>query len=362
MSPADTYTPSFEIKVNNRKLQHGKTLEVVSVSVTDTANQADSFTFTIQDRNPQPGHFSGGPELKWMDSGDFDEGKRVDISMGYVDNLKCMLQGDITAVSASFPGSGAPTLTVRGFSFYHRLQREHRGEPFKASTDSGIAEEIARSMKFKAKVDPTKVEYPLVSTSEESLAAILSQRARRIGYEMVVKKETLYFQKPRYLVKHTPEVTLEWGTNLQNFSPNLSTHGMNTSVQVRAVQTSRGQGKDPVVGQAKGGDEGVKMGKETGPQIAKRIFGKNEVLSNDHTVASQQEAKELAVAQLESRAIEFISGRGSCIGDPKLMARTVIKLKGLGQRFSGVYYVTSATHTINAGGYQTTFEAKRNGR
>jgi hypothetical protein len=44
------------------------------------------------------------------------------------------------------------------------------------------------------------------------------------------------------------------------------------------------------------------------------------------------------------------------------MARTVIELKGLGQRFSGIYYVTSATHTINAGGYRTTFVAKRNGR
>ena len=88
MSPAETYAPSFLIKVNNRELQHGKTLEVTTVSVTDVANQADSFTFTIQDRNPQPGHFSGGPELKWMDSGEFDEGTEVEISMGYVDNLE----------------------------------------------------------------------------------------------------------------------------------------------------------------------------------------------------------------------------------------------------------------------------------
>ena len=45
-----------------------------------------------------------------MDSGQFDEGSEVKISMGYVNKLEFMLRGEITAVSASFPSSGAPTL------------------------------------------------------------------------------------------------------------------------------------------------------------------------------------------------------------------------------------------------------------
>jgi phage protein D len=362
MSPAESFAPTFKIKVNGLELQHGKTQEVTSVSVTDTANQADSFTFTIQDRNPQVGHFTGGPELKWMDSGDFDEGREVEISMGYSDKPQFMLLGDITAVSASFPESGAPTLMVRGFGLYHRLQRRRRRKPFKASTDSGIAEEIASDMNFQAEVDATEVEHPMVSTSDATYAAILTQRAQRIGYEVVVKQKTLYFQKPRYLEKPTPAVTLEWGRNLQNFSPSLSTYNMVTSVKVRGAQTSQGHGKDAVVGEAQGADVRVKMGQKTGPQIAENIFNENPVLSEDHNVASQQEAKELAVAQLESRALEFISGTGACMGDPRLKARTVIYLKGLGKRFSGEYYVTSATHTINANGYRTTFAVKRNGR
>ncbi len=362
MSPAETYAPSFLIKVNNRELQHGKTLDVTTVSVTDVANQADSFTFTIQDRNPQPGHFSGGPELKWMDSGEFDEGTEVEISMGYVDNLAFMLRGDITAVSASFPASGAPTLTVRGFSLYHRLQRRRRREPFEASTDSGIAQEIATSMNLSAVVDATDVEHPLVSPNDMTYADILTQRAQRIGYEVVIKDKTLYFQKPRYLERPTPVITLEWGKSLPSFSPNLTTYNMNTSVTVRASQTSQGHGTDAIVGEASGGDERVKLGDSTGPQIAAEIFGENPIQSDDHQAASQQEANALAVAQLEGRAMEFISGSGACIGNPQLKARTVIKLAGLGRRFSGKYYITSATHTINASGYRTTFQAKRNAR
>jgi hypothetical protein len=40
----------------------------------------------------------------------------------------------------------------------------------------------------------------------------------------------------------------------------------------------------------------------------------------------------------------------------------VIELIGLGRGFSGRYYVTSTTHSVNTSGYQTNFEVKRNGK
>jgi hypothetical protein len=54
---------------------------------------------------------------------------------------------------------------------------------------------------------------------------------------------------------------------------------MVTQVTVRASQTSQGRGKEPLVGEARAGDERVKMGRETGNQIAQRIFGENSLLS-----------------------------------------------------------------------------------
>ena len=82
---------------------------LISVSVTDTANQADSFSITLRDRNPTPGRFAGGANLNWIDSGVFDEGNEVEIRMGYVDNLGFVFRGDITAVSASFRRMVCPT-------------------------------------------------------------------------------------------------------------------------------------------------------------------------------------------------------------------------------------------------------------
>jgi phage protein D len=344
-------------------LRHGVTVDVLSVSVTDNADRADLFNFTVRDRHPEPGRlFAGGEKLQWMDSDTFDEGNEVEVHMGYIDNLQPMLLGEITAVSPSFPASGQPALRVQGYSLYHRLQRTRIRRPFEATTDSGIAREIAADMGLEAEVTETETEHPLVSPNGETCDSFLRRRAERIGYEVVVKQGTLYFQQPRYLDNPSPVLTLEWGKSLISFNPRLSTYNAVTDLTVRGSQTSQGRGIDPLVGTARAGDERVRMGTETGQQIVQRTFGDHHLLVEDHNIASAQEANEMARNQLETRAMNFMVGTGSCIGNPTLMARMVIQLKNLGKRFSGNYYVTRATHTIDSGGYRTDFEVRRNAR
>lgn len=360
--PDQTYNPAFLLKIKGTELRHGLTVDVLSISVTDVADGPDSFAFTVRDRNPAPGRFAGGGQLRWLDDGLFDEGNEVEISVGYVNNLQFMLRGDITACTPSFPDSGLPTLSVRGFSLYQRLQRQRRSKPFKTSTDASIVDEIAKLAKLSAEVDDPGFEHKLVASDDASFANIIKQRAERIGYEFVVKDRTLIFQRPGYRRNPSPQLTLEWGRSLISFNPSLTTYGLVTTVKVRASQTSEEGKKEPLVGEAHAGDERVKLGKETGAQIASRMFGENVVRLDDQRVSTPAEAHELALAHLEMKSMEFIKGRGSCIGTPKLRARMVVEIKGLGKRFSGPYYVTSATHTIDAGGYRTEFEAKRNAR
>ncbi len=364
MSPIiNTYAPSFLILVDGAELRHGVTVDVLSVSVAETFDQADRFNITMRDRHPEARRiFAGGDELQWMDGDVFDEGNEIEIHMGYVDDLHLMLRGQVEAASPNFPSSGQPTLSIQGYSLYHRLQRETRRRPFESATDSGIAEEIASEVGLEAEVDATEAEHPLVSPSGESYAAILQQRARRIGYEVTVKDRTLYFQRPRYIDNPSASLTLEWGRDLVSFSPRLSTHNAATEVTVRGSQTSYGRGKEPIVGTAQAGDQRVTMGEQTGQQIAQAAFGERHVLVDDHNIASQQEANEMALAYLETQAMEYITGRGSCVGNPELTSRTVVELTGLGRRFSGTYYVTSTTHRIGGGGYLTDFEVKRNAR
>ena len=60
-------------------------------------------------------------------------------------------------------------------------------------------------------------------------------------------------------------------------------------------------------------------------------------------------------------ALGLIEASGSIMGSNQLVPGKVIKITGAGNRFSGRYYVASATHRIDhKNGYRTNFTARRN--
>jgi hypothetical protein len=65
------------------------------------------------------------------------------------------------------------------------------------------------------------------------------------------------------------------------------------------------------------------------------------------------------LGELRPRLNQRLTGTGTAIGDPNIRAGAVIRLEGLGQDFSGDYRVTKATHTIDSGGYRTSFEVRK---
>jgi phage protein D len=74
-----------------------------------------------------------------------------------------------------------------------------------------------------------------------------------------------------------------------------------------------------------------------------------------------EEAELLARGRFNDLAFGFVTGEGTCIGNPLVTAGTVVELKELGARFSGAYYVTSSTHTVSTRkGYTSHFSVRRN--
>ena len=355
------YVPDFKIEINGRTFIHGTTVDIISVSITETTNQSDSFSITVREHNPQPERFASN-QLTWLDNKVFDEGGKIKIEMGYQNNRAVKLYGHITGMSASFPESGAPTLAVRGQSFYHQLHRKTSRKPFDAKTDSDIARAIAAELNLKSDIEDIDLEHPLVSPEGATYASILQERAKRLYYEIAIKEDTLIFRRPTYLVNTDTELVLVWGESLRSFTPTVHTNNMPSQVDARNTQTAQGGGKQALASSIQAGQITCRLGETSGLELAQKIFGESIVLDEDQRIASQAEANVLPRARMESRAIEYITGRGSCIGKPELISRKVVHLKGLGRRFSGKYYVTSTTHSIDASGYRTEFDAKRDGR
>ena len=79
----------------------------------------------------------------------------------------------------------------------------------------------------------------------------------------------------------------------------------------------------------------------------------------DEPVFTQKQADERARAILLERSKDLVKASGTCIGLPDLRAGQRVRIGNLGVRFSGDYFITETTHTINDSGYITKFNARR---
>lgn len=100
-------------------------------------------------------------------------------------------------------------------------------------------------------------------------------------------------------------------------------------------------------------------GRQTGGKISEGIAGATKRSLCGENVDTNEEAEALARAALNLAGTEFITGEGSCLGNPDIKAGSVVELLGLGERFRGLYYVVSCIHRLGQKGYYTSFTARR---
>src|ERR1700722_8118643 len=121
----DYFAPAFRVELNGSRLESDISANVEEVSVVSKPNGMDTFSLTLV--NPYP-------ELRWTHSDDaelFKEGTSVKISLGYVDHLLPMFDGEITKISPTFPESGTPTITIEGHSRMHWLTGDRKTRTFR---------------------------------------------------------------------------------------------------------------------------------------------------------------------------------------------------------------------------------------
>jgi len=169
-----------------------------------------------------------------------------------------------------------------------------------------------------------------------------------------------YVLRFQFLIQdYAPTATFKWGESLMDFSPRLSTVGQVASVAARIYISSikleivlvLGWDYDraafdlmiyPGLGSL---DELVGSGQQQG--LLK-------VMASGPLTAPKQILGEL-LPRLNNR----LTCSASVVGNPELRPSRVVNFEGVGREFSGLYRITSATHTIDSSGYRTQFEGRK---
>jgi len=384
------YAPQFELRIKGAQIPNDVLRDVIQLTYKDNVKELDSFELTVNNWDPSTNDFKYvGSETAETLKGDTKESRRyrlfepcnkeVEVKMGYMGELRVMLTGNFTTMEPNFPSGGAPTLTVRGLNVLHQLRRKQYVYAWTDKKDSEIAKDIATltDKETKKKRFPLPIEIDQNALGKEPRIFYVAQqnqydidflltRARQRGYVVFIQeadpkvrgsKRRLYFG-PSHAgqIPGLRDVTFElaWGKSLVDFKPTLTTANQVKSVTVNGWDRRK---NTPIKGKASLDDKELNRNQDL-YELLQKCDPREEVVE-DEPVFTQKEADERAKAILMDRQKEMVKASATTVGLPDLRAGQRVQIKGLGARFSGTYFITDTTHTINDSGYITKFNARR---
>lgn len=356
----DFYVPTFQLKLGGRPQGQEVVRDVLQVTYNDSLEHLDNFEIVINNWDAE------NRRLKFSDSDLFNPGKEAELWLGYYgqDRLRRMITGEITSLRPTFPASGPPTLAVSGLNLLHRLRTEQESHSYVNLKDSEIARQIGDRLDIEVRTDQTaesnEERFSYLFQDNRYDILFLWERARSQGYELFVEEDSegggsrLYFG-PSVNVR---EVTyrLTFGRSLIQFQPNLTTANQVGEVTVRGWDNQHKRKIEYTARRNEIRTRGV--GDDGGEAVIEQSFNQRREVIADRPILSEQEARTLAIETLERISKDMVKGSGSTVGLPDLRAGSVVEIDGLGDRFSGRYFVTATTHTLGDSGYTVQFDCR----
>jgi phage protein D len=234
------------------------------------------------------------------------------------------------------------SIKIRAFDESHRLARGEHIRDFQNTTDSDIAKKIASETGLKpVGIESTTVVYPYVFQDNETNLAFLKKRAALIGFMAYVREGTLYFHK----LKQSKEVqSLAWGQDgLTEFYSNTSSVQQPTEFEVRGWDPKRKEAVSAKTDTGKGHPEAKAADRVDAAQKGAKDIGKAKRLLST-TVRSDKQAMEMVKGEAGRWAGMHMQAEGVSAGNPALSAGTSVTFSNLGEKFTGKFILTKATH------------------
>jgi uncharacterized protein len=390
-APALRFAPDFRLTINGRDLPAALRASVTSVRYQDGVQAADRVEIGVANVDlrwlqqhirglgfqPFPTAVKIGPVRAASGAADglFDVDNAVTLSLGYAPGtLEEVFKGEITGVQASFPSGGMPAMTIVAHDYLHRLSEGKYARGFGPLPDVLIAKILSVENLLIPLIDPTievastaiaAVNYVFGGSGRkqkgQSDLELLQEIAASYDADFWVDGDVLYVS--RFFPKeYRSRLTLTWGESLLDFSPQVSTVGQVVGAAMkftlREIPLSflvnvfwdfdrESVGIMVVPGEAAAG--------------AKAFVGPTYTIM-DQPISSPADIANSALAiyrELRQKLNNRLTGSGTAVGDPRIRAGAVITLEGLGPDFSGDFRVVSATHSLDAGGYRTSFQVRK---
>jgi len=252
-----------------------------------------------------------------------------------------LIQAEVTGIGAEQREGAHPELVVVAHDKSHRLGRATAVTTYLQMQYSDVVQKVASSCGLSVQADSTqlKVDYLLQVDSDLGL---ITELARRAGFDWWVDSGTLKFKKPTA----SPVVKVKLHEDLRSFSVRATGHRPDKFT----VDGWDRQQQAQVTSTATTTSAPVKAVSPVATLVAtpSSAFGEAIVLTAGISAATQAEADQLSKALAQRAAACAVTARGVADGTSKIKLGVVIDVDDAGP-LSGKYPVTKVEHIYGSG-------------
>jgi phage protein D len=304
------------------------------------------------------GTSEGGVGFTYFDRQTLELGRTLEVSIGDGEAAATVFHGRIMALEADFAPAAAPRVRVLAEDRLQDLRMTRRTRSFEDLSDGDIFEQIARDHGLSPDVDVDGEAHPVVVQLEESDLAFLRRRARAIGAELWLERDTLHVRGRAR--REGGELTLTIGQRLRSFSVRADLSHQRTRVAVGGWDPAAKEAIDEEATASVLQAELPGAGEVSGPALLEQAIGARAERLALPLSLSTEEARLLAQSAMRERARRFVTGSGEAEGDARLRVGAEVDVQGAGPLFEGAYTVVEALHLFDQEqGLRTRFRAER---
>ena len=269
-----------------------------------------------------------------------------------------LIDGEITGIEVRFTNTSEAHIIVTGYDVSHRLHRGRYNRSFLNSTDSDIVRRIAKETGIQiGEVKPSGAVHEYVFQENQTNMEFLRERAARIGFELFIQNNKLYFRDPTTTA--APTLKLKWLTDINSFNVRVTSAEQVSSVEVNSWDYSQKK----LISKAASTETCplTSTGSGSGGSVNKAFKFKQppKMIVVDQPVNNNPaEAEKIAQALYNELSEEFVTADAKAEGNPDIRAGKTVFLKDMGTRYSGGYYITEARHRYSKGVYKTDFAVR----
>ncbi|KQR00993.1 VgrG-related protein [Deinococcus sp. Leaf326] len=334
--------PHFYIRIDG-DLATDEMQSLDSLSIESSLHLPDMASLVLRDFTPLREQAQG---YRFVDNekGKFVNGKSltITIKVGTHEEVN-VFDGEIVEVEAQLSGHGQ-RLLVRAFDRLHKLSRGTFTRTFQNVTDMDVVRKVAGELGLTARTGPANFVHDYVLQSNQTNLEFLRGRAAALGYLLFVDGKELNCV-PVESMGHAGD--LQWGVNLSEFTPRVSSLDQAKRTTVRGWDPQRKQAVVSSAGRGKGEPQAGAAGEEDLSQ---------EYTETSRVVRQEKLAEAYAQGSADQKRQKFLEASGVAGGYPKMTAGMTVALKGVSERFEGTYTLSSVTHRFHTdSGYVTEF-------